>query len=251
MVDASPSAAIAVAASVATVSLALYVVKLRAELGAFAGKKTVKTTTKTSTTARNAQGERLWTAEELIATRRSIYPESYDPTRKVPRVIVERMLEAANWAPTHSRTEPWRFVVFESEEARVALGQLQADIYKKMVPADRFLQKKYNKAIESKKQSSYVIAICMQRQKSEKLPEVEEVCAVACAVQNMHLVATAHGVGAYWSSGPPIMSQDMKDFLKLGAKDQCLGLFYVGHPTGSHPDGARKPIAEKVQWIGH
>ena len=27
------------------------------------------------------------------------------------RSIVEAMLEAANWAPTHGRTEPWRFVV--------------------------------------------------------------------------------------------------------------------------------------------
>ncbi len=27
------------------------------------------------------------------------------------RSIVEAMLEAANWAPTHGKTEPWRFVV--------------------------------------------------------------------------------------------------------------------------------------------
>lgn len=27
------------------------------------------------------------------------------------RSIIEAMLEAANWAPTHGRTEPWRFVV--------------------------------------------------------------------------------------------------------------------------------------------
>lgn len=27
------------------------------------------------------------------------------------RSMIEAMLEAANWAPTHGRTEPWRFVV--------------------------------------------------------------------------------------------------------------------------------------------
>lgn len=27
------------------------------------------------------------------------------------REQVEQLLEAANWAPTHGRTEPWRFVV--------------------------------------------------------------------------------------------------------------------------------------------
>ncbi len=31
--------------------------------------------------------------------------------------LVTRMLEAANWAPSHCHTEPWRFTVF-SVEAR-------------------------------------------------------------------------------------------------------------------------------------
>lgn len=29
----------------------------------------------------------------------------------VCRATVEKILEAANWAPTHGKTEPWRFVV--------------------------------------------------------------------------------------------------------------------------------------------
>lgn len=190
-----------------------------------------------------------WIAEELISRRRSIFPQDYDQKRHVPKEILEKMLEAANWAPTHARTEPWRFVVFASPESRQALGELEAGLYKKMCPEDRFIQKKYNKKIESKTASSYVIAICMKRQESEKLPEIEEVCAVACAVQNMHLVATAHGVGAYWSSGPPIFSDDMKQFLGLSAKDKCLGLFYVGYPKGGLVlKGARKSIKDKVQW---
>ena len=31
------------------------------------------------------------------------------------REEVERMLEAANWAPTHGRTEPWRYIVLGQE----------------------------------------------------------------------------------------------------------------------------------------
>ena len=31
------------------------------------------------------------------------------------REELERMLEAANWAPTHGRTEPWRYVVLGQE----------------------------------------------------------------------------------------------------------------------------------------
>lgn len=47
-----------------------------------------------------------------------------------------------------------------------------------------------------------MIAICMARQaKPGKLmPLWEELAACACAVQNMHLMATSLGVAAYWSS---------------------------------------------------
>ena len=35
--------------------------------------------------------------------------------RPVDRMAVERMLDAAIWAPNHRLTEPWRFFVLEQE----------------------------------------------------------------------------------------------------------------------------------------
>jgi nitroreductase len=230
----SVSAAMSLAAGAAVISATLYLLKQQKAGPA---------------DAVVARSSKKWTAEELIAHRRSVFTDQFDTTKTVPREVVDKMLEAANWAPTHARTEPWRFVVFATPEGKLSLGKVEADLYKKHCPKDKFLQKKYDKKIKGKTVSSYVIAICMKRQESEKLPEIEEVCAVACAVQNMALVAAAHGVGAYWSSGPPIFSDDMKAFLGLGAKDKCLGLFYVGVPKEGIPViAARKPIADKVSW---
>jgi nitroreductase len=199
-------------------------------------------------TKKSQSVEKKWVAEELIASRRSIFPQNYDPSRVVPKHIIEKMLESANWAPTHGRTEPWRFIVFASAEARQRLGEFDAELYKKMTLVD-FVVSKYKKKIKNKEQASYVIAICMKRQESGKIPEVEEIASVACAVQNMHLTATAYGVGAYWSSGAQVYSDEMKDFLGLGEKDRCLGFFYVGYPYGKIPKGVRKSISDKVQWI--
>ncbi|POM67029.1 Hypothetical protein PHPALM_17030 [Phytophthora palmivora] len=221
------STTLAVVSTATSVGLALYALKLRADIAASGSKKTVKTV---KTTVRNSNGDKLWTAEELIAERRSIFPPDFDNERPVPRDVLNKMLASANWAPTHGKTEPWRFVVFESPEKRL----------------------EYKKIIFNCTASSHVIAICMKRQKSGKIPEWEEMCSVACAVQNMHLVATAHGIGAYWSSGPPItMAQEMKDHLNLGEEDKCLGLFYIGVPKEDVkvPKGVRKPIADKVTWV--
>ena len=48
--------------------------------------------------------------------------------------------------------------------------------------------------------SSAIIAVSMKRDVTEKIPEIEEIEAVACAIQNMLLTATAYGLGTFWSS---------------------------------------------------
>lgn len=50
---------------------------------------------------------------ECIRRRRSVFPRSYvhDKPLPVPPAVMNRMLEAAMWAPYHGSVPPWRFVV--------------------------------------------------------------------------------------------------------------------------------------------
>jgi hypothetical protein len=67
---------------------------------------------------------------KIIRRRRSIFPKKYCG-EKVDRKVLEEMLEAARWAPSHHLTEPWKFIVFESEEKRIKLGEFLARDYKR------------------------------------------------------------------------------------------------------------------------
>lgn len=183
---------------------------------------------------------------ELIKDRRSIKPEDFKP-RKVLDDQISEILNSARWAPTHGMTEPWHFVVFQ-EEALNDLGEFMANTYKNSVSESEFLQKKYDKFLNRPALSSVVIAICMKRQEIEKIPEMEEIEAVACSVQNMHLTATAYGLGGYWSSGAIGYSNEMKQYLNLNDKDRCLGLFYLGYPNIEWPTSHRKPLEYKTEW---
>lgn len=182
----------------------------------------------------------------VIRHRRSIKPSQFSD-EPVSDEIVREMLENANWAPTHGHTEPWRFFVFKGP-AKQRLGELLAELYAKVTPADSQKPGKAQKLMTNASRSSHLIVIAMQRQKSKKIPQIEEVEAVACAVQNLHLTATAHGVGGYWSSGKAICNDHLRDHLELGPEDQVLGLFYVGMPKDDWPTGSRRPIGEKVVW---
>ena len=53
---------------------------------------------------------------ENIRNRRSFFPKNYVPEESVSDEKIWKILEAANWAPTHGKTEPWRFVVIERTE---------------------------------------------------------------------------------------------------------------------------------------
>ena len=183
----------------------------------------------------------------LIRKRRSIKPMLFGE-RRIQDELVSQMLENATWAPTHGRTEPWRFFVF-CDEARNTLGERLAEIYGRITPTDVFRPEKADRLVQSAVRSSHVIAFAMKRQASEKIPEIEEIEAVACAIQNLHLTATAHGVGGYWSSGKAICSAEFRDWLRLDVKDRVLGLFYLGYPAGPWPDGVRASASEKVHWI--
>lgn len=182
---------------------------------------------------------------EIIKNRRAIYPDAYSNTA-ISNNEIEEILEAANWAPTHKRTEPWRFKVFHSEASRTALSQFLGEAYVKSVekPSDFKQKKMAQKGI----QSGCVIAICMQRDLEERIPEWEEIAAVAMAVQNMWLTAHTLKIGAYWSS--PALIHYFGEHVSLADGERCLGFFYMGKYHSELPEGTRKSsIKEKTVFM--
>jgi nitroreductase len=181
---------------------------------------------------------------DIIVRRRSVFPVSYT-SEEIPVAVIKQILDSANYAPTHKMTEPWRFTVYR-KEGKTNFGKELARLYKESTPAHQFLQKKYDSITEKANQSGAIIALNAQLH-PEKLPEWEEIAALACAVQNMALTAEALNVGAYWSS--PGMIAELKDYLNLGEQEKCFGLFYMGYHNEKPRSASRTPIDHKVKWI--
>ena len=182
---------------------------------------------------------------ELIRSRRSIFPNTYI-NKPIPKEILEDILENANWAPTHKMTEPWRFKIFTGD-SRIQLSEYLSTWYKANTPPEKYSEKKYEKTKKKPLQAGCVIAICMQRDQEERVPEWEEIAAVACAVQNMWLSCTAYGIGCYWSSPKSII--EANEFLNLRESEQCLGLFYMGYHKLPAIPGKRQAIQNKIEWL--
>lgn len=183
---------------------------------------------------------------EIIKNRRTIYPQFYS-SRKVHKEIIEHLLQNATWAPTHGMTQPWRFKVF-TEESRKTLSDTLSTLYKELTPIENFREDKFAKMQARPFQASAAIVAYMKRGDNPKIPEIEEISSVACAIQNLCLTATAYGIGSFWSTPKIIYTKEMNDFLKISDEDKCMGIIYLGYPNDEWPKGQRKPIEYLTEW---
>jgi len=185
------------------------------------------------------------TVSTIIKNRRSIKPVAMNG-KKVPDYQVESLLELADWAPTHGFTEPWRFVVYATASD---FSHQHAGLYKCSTTPENFDQAVYNKLYDQGDRASHVIIAVMKRGNLPKIPVIEEVEAVSCAVQNILLGATALGIASFWSTGGMALRLPMKEFLKLSEDDHVIGVLYLGY-ADTNPDGSRAvPLEEKITWI--
>lgn len=161
------------------------------------------------------------------------------------RAALERIIAAGAQAPDHGKLAPWRFVVLGAK-TRAQLGEAMAQGLLTRDPnADaEQLQRERNKA----GRAPCIIAVAARITKPHKVPEIEQVLAVAAGVQNMFLAAHALGYGMMWKTGPAAYSTTVKQLLGLHADDHVVALLYVG--SVAMPGNARgATLTERVQWL--
>ena len=185
----------------------------------------------------------LWFMDvfSAIENRRSIKPLDLSDA-PVPRDLIQKVLDAANWAPSHRHTEPWRFKVYLGD-ARIRLAEAVAST----LPASE--SSKAATTIKKMTHAPVIIAIVCHQSPLPKVIPHEEIASTAMAVQNLHFAARALDLGGFWSSGNKAFHENVSKFLELQSNEQCLGFFYLGYPQIDWPKSSRGPIENKVEWF--
>lgn len=183
----------------------------------------------------------------LARSRRSVFPDQFDAGKKVDDAIIREILMNATWAPNHGKTEPWHFTVFSGDGLK-KLADFQSNLYKEL-SGDGFKEMTFTKMQQNPLKASHIIAIGMKRSSLKSIPEIEDIEAVACAVQNIYLSVTAYGLGGYWTTGGITYKEEAKAFFGLGEADKLLGFFYIGQVAIPSTGGSRQPIEQKINWI--
>jgi nitroreductase len=172
------------------------------------------------------------------------------------RELVEQVIAAAAWAPNHFKTRPWRFTVV-SGQARVDLGgvmeqSLRATLRQSSLddhdPTEiaAALERERNKPLRA----PVVIAVAAVPSQEPKVVEVEEIAAVAAAVQNMLLAAEALGLGAMWRTGKPAYDPRVKAFLGFPDDAHIVAFIYLGYPDLPPQRPRTRSATDRICWLG-
>jgi nitroreductase len=160
------------------------------------------------------------------------------------RTDIEKIIQAGTRAPDHGRLRPWRFIVLEGD-ARKRLGSAMAELLRQKMPdaAESQLAAEAAKPLRA----PTIIAVAAKISKG-KIPEIEQVSAVAAAIQNMFLTAHALGYGAMWKTGAASYAPSVKELLGLAVEDHIVGYLYLGTIAAPGPL-VQTPIYDYVRWL--
>jgi nitroreductase len=184
----------------------------------------------------------------IIRRRRTVKPDKMNG-RIIPDDTIVELLSNADWAPTHARTEPWRFIVIGPERVK-AFARRHANLYEQHTDPTSFTPEKFNKLVSLGENVSHIIIAWMKRVPTKKIPVIEEISATAAAVENLLLSATSKGIVSFWSTSGLTHHQAMKDEFKLGEEDLVLGIIYLGYSDEPFKEGNRMiPLSEKIEWL--
>ena len=142
------------------------------------------------------------------------------PTRQ----HLEQIMRAGVRAPDHGRLHPWRFVVLEGparDKLGAAMARLSLGKFPQSTPEQ--LESERRKVLRAP-----TIVVVAARITPGKIPEVEQIAAVAAGVENMVLVAQALGYGSMWKTGAAAYDAQTKTELGLSAQDHIVAFLYLG-----------------------
>ena len=164
--------------------------------------------------------------------------------RPVDRMAIERMLDAAIWAPNHRLTEPWRFFVLEQDSpVRARAAELAAEYQMQRTGDQRRADAARQKVLEPPV-VIYVYTVPGPDDETTK----ENYASVCIAAHNISLAGTAEELAVTWETGGATRHPGLTKLLGADESWEMATMLLIGHP-GEHPVSRRSPASKAVTWF--
>ena len=166
---------------------------------------------------------------EAIKGRRSIRAFQ---NRDIPPEMVDRLIDAARWAPSAGNIQPWEFIIVREPETRRKLAEAALE--------QTFIE-----------EAPVVIVVCADENRSSQgygtrgktLYCLQD---TAAATQNIHLAAYALGLGTCWVGA--FREDEAKKILNIPSGVRPVAIIPVGYPAEKPQPRNRRPINQIIHY---
>jgi nitroreductase len=165
------------------------------------------------------------------------------------RELVEKVLDAAIWAPNHHLTEPWRFVVLAGGERR-QLGDRLSSALEQQIQSEQQKDELLKSEREKPLSAPVIIAMIFSPKDGAKIIPQEELVAAGASLENALLAAHSLGLGTFVRTGSHAYSETIRRYLEMKDKESLLAFIYLGYPAEPARPTSRTPVAAKIAWRG-
>jgi nitroreductase len=168
----------------------------------------------------------------------------------VDDATVERVLEAATFAPSAENRQPWVFVVVRDAERRASIGALTRQAWEAggRAHSESRLSPGLLADVEGGAQGGVagapvLVVVCGDTGLGDR--RVME-ASVFPAIQNLLLAATALGLGSSLTTLPLVFGQELASIVALPEHVLPMAVIPLGWPARPLSPPRRRPVAEKA-----
>jgi len=185
---------------------------------------------------------------EIIRQRRTTRVYRPDP---IPDEFIDKVIEAARWAPTGANTQPFEFVVVKDKEVKKKINQIFSEntMMAKKAPDFSPVPQTFLEV------APVLIIVLGDPRFKEAYPRGEQRdeifhASLSAAVQNMHLAATALGLGgSVWKTVAPVADMKIKELLGIPQVFTIKTIMPLGYPqTQPSPPVKREPVVHRERY---
>ncbi|MGN6677245.1 MAG: coenzyme F420-0:L-glutamate ligase [Streptosporangiaceae bacterium] len=191
-------------------------------------------------------------AADVLAERRTVRDFTTEPA---DRGAVRRAIAAAVTAPAPHHSQPWRFAVVESEQARTRLLDAMLAAWVTDLRGDGFTEEQIARRTrrgEPLRRAPLLIVPCLLAEAAHTYPDARRnaseramfLVAMGAGVQNLLVALAVEGLGSCWISSTLFCGPVAAAALDLPAGWEPMGAVGVGHAaTAPAPRPDRDPEA--------
>ncbi len=184
---------------------------------------------------------------EVVRRQRACRAFSDEP---VDDATVERVLEAATFAPSAENRQPWVFVVVREAERRAAIGDLTRRAWEGggRAHSESRLSPALLADVEAGAQGGVAgapVLVVVGGDTGRGDPRVIE-ASVFPAIQNLLLAATALGLGSSLTTLPLVFGEELAQAVALPPEVRALAVVPLGWPARPLSPPRRLPVSDKA-----